>query len=48
MKIIIDIPKSVYEEIKRKSLEIQIDGDVLENAVLNGRIVDFCNEESGE
>jgi hypothetical protein len=36
MQLVIDIPDKVYKDIQRKSLEIQIDGDTLENAVLNG------------
>jgi len=36
MQIVIDIPEKMYKDIQRKSLEIQIDGDTLENAVLNG------------
>lgn len=36
MKIVIDIPEEVYEDIQKKSTEIQVKGYVLENAVLNG------------
>lgn len=40
MKLMIDIPKELYEDIQRRSTAIQADGDTLENAVLNGTIID--------
>lgn len=36
MQLTINIPKELYEDIQRRSNEIQADGDTLENAVLNG------------
>lgn len=46
MQILIKIPYEVYEHIKRRSTEIQIDGDILENAVLNGTPLIEDDEES--
>lgn len=37
MKIMIDIPKKVYKDIQKRSTEIQAEGLVLENAILNGK-----------
>jgi hypothetical protein len=43
-KVIIKISDEVYENIKKRSNEIQIDGDSLENAVLNGTLLDDVKE----
>lgn len=37
MKIMIDIPEKVYRGIQKRSTEIQAEGLILENAVLNGK-----------
>lgn len=39
MKIVIDIPEKVYRSIQKRSTEIQAEGLVLENAVLNGTVL---------
>ncbi len=36
VELVIKVSETVVENIQRRSTEIQIDGDVLENAVLNG------------
>jgi len=36
MKIVIDIPEELYKNIQKRSTEIQAEGLILENAVLNG------------
>ena len=43
-KIIIKISDEVYENIQKRSNEIQVDGDSLENAVLNGTPLDDIRE----
>ncbi len=39
MKLIVDIPEEVYKNIQKRSPEIQVEGYVLENAVLNGTLL---------
>lgn len=36
MEMVIKIPKTVVEDIQKRSTEIQIDGDIFKNAILNG------------
>jgi hypothetical protein len=43
-KMIIKISDEVYENIQKRSTEIQADGDSLENAVLNGTPLDDIRE----
>ena len=45
MQVVINISKALYEDIQRRSTAIQADGDTLENAVLNGTIIDNTPEE---
>jgi hypothetical protein len=40
MKLIIDIPKDVYEDILKHSTEIQAEGYVIASAVLHGTPLD--------
>lgn len=37
MELVIRISDELYRDIQKRSAEIQAEGDVLENAVLNGK-----------
>lgn len=39
MKLIINIPDEVYKDIQSKSTEIQVEGYMIENAILNGTLI---------
>ncbi len=39
VELVIKVSDAVIENIQRRSAEIQIDGDSLENAVLNGTVL---------
>ena len=45
MELVIKIPDETYQNIQKRSTEVQAKGDVLENAVLNGTPL---NEGHGE
>ena len=36
MKLVIDIPEEMYKNLQKRSIEIQVEGYLLENLVLNG------------
>lgn len=60
MKIVIDIPEEMYKNFQKRSTEIQAEGYLLENSVLNGIpmpdnttngkeiLIKYCLEHSGE
>jgi len=37
MELVIRVPDELYKDIQKRSTEIQAEGDVLENAILNGK-----------
>ena len=39
MELVIRIPDELYKDIQKRSTEIQAEGYVLENAVLNGKLL---------
>ena len=45
MKIVIDIPEEIYKNIQERSTEIQAEGYILENAILNGTPQESENKE---
>lgn len=48
IELVIKIPKELYKNIQERSTEIQAEGYVLENAVLNGTSIGYsigeCND----